>query len=116
MRTKLQGLIDKWREYRGDYTDEELTDYGKTTVHTHELLATELENALPKWTRITEDEATWPEQSNDVLLSVGVGFLEAGEWGVQVNDSAAPMDKSIQRYIGRYWRPLYDLDYPPQED
>ncbi|MBU8921805.1 MAG: hypothetical protein KOO63_08295 [Bacteroidales bacterium] len=99
--TDIMKLPSKWREGA-------TVCYDANAKFVHERLAGELESALPVWTKITDDPDTWPEQSEDILLSSGVGFLEAGEWGVTI-------DEGMQKYIGRYWRPLCDLDYPPKD-
>ena len=90
----MYDLVKKWRNDSGEH-------YGAWSC------ARDLESLLPKWTLISEDESTWPKKAQDVLLSIGPGFLEAGEWAVS--------DNSMKKYIDRYWwRPLCSIDRPPE--
>ena len=78
------------------------------------ICANQLENNLPVWTRITEDESTWPEKDSTVMLygdgvasmrlfcSDFVMYEQAGEYcGV---------------FIGKQWRDLIPgIDTPESE-
>ena len=73
--------------------------------------ANELEAILPKWTRITEDEDTWPEG-----LSFIAGKKMSGEWDYSIrNPSGETFHHVAKHCLEVYWRPLCDLDYPPEQ-
>ena len=94
-------LPDKWRQKRRSELD-------ATNFDLYELAdcADELEQALPKWTRITEEPDTWPEDETTVFLSyIANGKRSFEMWGFKDSDNLMLM--------GDYWRPLCDLDYPP---
>ena len=93
----IKSLPEKWRDNRSE-----------SSVHGHRYdCANDLEAALPIWTCITDNPDTWPEQGQDILYSIGEGWLEVGEWNVR--------PEKIDKYIDNYWRPFCDLDYPPED-
>ena len=62
-----------------------------------------------QWVQITEDESTWPDGINLVLACVNL-------------DDGTLSNPRIMRcgygkhWIGYWYRPLNDNDYPPKED
>ena len=104
----IRELIEKWRENEVYIHASENADIYLGGKHARNICADELQAALPTWTRITDDESTWPEKGQDVLIYLGSGFLEKGGWGVSPNN--------MQHYIDRgyYWRSTCDLDTPPK--
>ncbi len=67
-------------------------------------VANQLEAALPKWTKITEDESTWPDADMFPVLIV---------W--QQDSSVHVHEAHNTAEIGDKWRPLCSIDYPPKE-
>jgi hypothetical protein len=65
-----------------------------------------LEAALPVWTRITEDEATW--QPSGVYVMTWYSCWECART-YRRNSFGKPI-------VGGYWRQLCDLDYPPEQE
>ena len=98
----IRGLIDEWSAAAAfDFTEgNDVSGIAYTDC------AKKLEAALPTWTKITDDPDTWPEDEQDILRHIGAGQLKAGLWQV-------PTDK-VRHHIGTSWRPLCDLDYPPE--
>ena len=93
-------LPDKWRK-RGR----------KNMAKIHYEYAEELESAMPTWTKITDDPDTWPEDRERVL---------ATRKDVQFDVWHEPAHfifraEFYRGAVGTYWRPLCDLDYPPEE-
>ena len=107
-------LADKWRDYRCGYTDKELTEYGKARVGVFDELANQLTAALPVWTRITDDEDTWPEMPNArFFMLAGKEHDDKRVWQV-ITDA---IYDGYNEYDGAtHWRPLCDIDYPPEEN
>ena len=69
--------------------------------------AAELRAALPKWTRITDDEATWPIAGSRYFRMVD-GCL---------TDCLAPKEGfTICPYWIIEWRPACGFDNPPPEE
>ena len=102
-------LADKWRRR-----------YDETGQVIQGRCATELEAALPTWTRITEDEATWPELDGEDRVEIIARFpdhngrpgrIEAFEW--DENDMVALMEGYKLKF--NWYRYTCDLDYPPEE-
>lgn len=80
------------------------------------MCADQLETALPVWTKITEDEATWPPKGTRVLThriyrdgSGGTGIEKRLREGLYQNVLYS------SRYSKTHWRLLCDLDYPPEQ-
>ena len=96
--TNITKLADKWRNSLVSDLDTRYWEANNTR-------ANELEAALPVWTRITEDEATWPPHR-------GVFYMVYDETGD--GDLFTAHGRSI--LPGEYWRPLCDLDYPPETE
>ena len=95
-------LADKWR--KGTFT-KKVPDGGYGFFSGKRHCAQELESALPVWTRLTGDEATWPPHR-------GVFYMVYDETGD--GDLFTAHGRSI--LPGEYWRPLCDLDYPPETE
>ena len=93
-------LADRWRKWH----------YKKTFGNgaPMEKCADELTAALPDWTRITDDKSTWPERCFRVMFSFGTG---GHSWITFMQKT--PQEDGL---LTAYWRPLCDLDYPPEEN
>ena len=72
--------------------------------------ANQLEAALPKWTKITDDPATWPEDWQQVLI-----FYPEKEFPDHKKYYIGEFVRQAGGHIGSYWRPLCSLDTPPEE-
>jgi len=101
MTIEITKLADKWRNY--NYI-EDAPVCGDCAIE----LADELEAALPKWTKITDDKS-WPDDGEYLWCygSDSGGYIHA------------TYEICMMRVIGDmvsdlYWRPLCDLDYPPE--
>ena len=92
-------LPEKWRRYENAYAIAEAA---------YLVLANELEDALPVWTRITDDPDTWPKTERGLFFMLA-GLEDDGEKVWQVITDFLDND-----YDGcTHWRPLCDIDYPP---
>jgi len=70
-----------------------------------------LEKELPVWTKMTEDEGTWPEDAQ-LVLARG----QSGQFGMQdiISGNDLLYYWKATKFSGTYhWRPLCDLDRPP---
>ena len=73
---------------------------------------------LPKWTRFTEDESTWPQIQKGYVLTCHPPILA----GIHT-DELHPIvtwiysEKCCMQLaeLGGSWRPMNDYDYPPKE-
>ena len=74
--------------------------------------AMDIISALPKWTKLTDDPETWPDDDAQVLVSEE-----------PLKDSAI-MPESMSGWMAvdgyqtewvAWWRPLCDLDRPPED-
>ena len=92
----IRGLPDKW-----------LIGRHMTSLEHIE----ELEAALPKWTKMTDDPNTWPPCFIDVLVQ----YKHFVGSNTSVKSYNFPGALGIKDYMGDWWRPLCDLDYPPEE-
>lgn len=103
-------LADKWR-VTVDCRSEVMSNGGKREP-LRDLLkcADELEAALPKWTRITDDPDTWPDDG-------GASVMVSDEMLKDSYCSSRVMSgfEAVNRYCTTYWRPLCDLDYPQEQ-
>ena len=90
----IRDLPDKWRNN---------PDSHESAEYQHKDAA-ELQAALPVWTKITEHPATYPDIDGEEVLFWGA------RW--QCLEIAEPKYAEI----GDWWRPLCDLDYPPEAD
>ena len=98
----IRGLIDEWSAAAAfDFTEgNDVSGIAYTDC------AKKLEAALPTWTKITEGKPD-PERWIIYRCRLADGWTELiqTKWH---KDSFARMDNV-------YWRPLCDLDYPPEE-
>jgi len=71
----------------------------------------DLEAVMPVWTKITDDPDTWPEDGNYLWAyrSVGVG----GGW-LHATFEVSMMRVIADMAVDTRWRPLTDIDYPPE--
>lgn len=96
-------LADDWRKKAGEAHHAGMIAPPLLIANT---CARELEAALPKWTEITDDPDTWPDDGQKVLA------LEFGHRNTVVKRF---MKKHGRLYLKDWWRPLCDLDYPPEQ-
>lgn len=98
--TDIMKLAENWRDDAVEASEVGLIESG---YHVAMVCATSLENALPKWTRITDDEKSRPPRFEPYLFA---------------NDDM-PRPKvsgaNTTLWVGDWWRPLCDLDYPPEQ-
>ena len=99
----MKALIDKWQDRKSELA------FGASC-----LCASELQAYIDGlWTQITDDPDTWPDEGNKILMRVNYSGdscmhqqLEQWVW----------TDEYMPEFIGSYYRPLCDLDYPPPEN
>ena len=96
-------LAEKWRTDVARYSWQKAVNY----------CADELEVALPTWTRITDDPDTWPE-ANQTCLFFRQPNSVPQHWGVSIDCYPEGNTEFLHEYD--YWRPLCDLDYPPEQE
>lgn len=78
-----------------------------------DVAANLLESALPVWTKITDAPDTWPEE----ILQNDHQIMAHGKHCTNVVD----IERFVSEMIGSnyeyytHWRPLCDLDYPPEQ-
>lgn len=67
------------------------------------------------WTKITDDPDTWPEDGQHFFVSMWLDAL--GQWSYQVWEKFSRSDFELvfEKFVGDKWRPLCDLDRPPEE-
>ena len=111
----IGNLLDKWRE---SALVAQAAGYSGLAEGKCEC-ADELEAALPKWTRITNDPETLPPAGRPIM-TIQVSW--DGAWYEQ--NILTPLlthwmyDKDLpasDRAVGTYWRPLCGIDYPPEQ-
>ena len=78
----------------------------KGCVKNKEALITQAAlDALPKWTKITDDPETWPEDNDEILVICPI-----------IGESFMTWHPVIARlHGGAWWRPLCSIDYPPTD-
>ena len=102
--TDITKLPDEWNN---------IADCPRTTLDAAATFidcADKLEAALPKWTRVTDDPDTWPENNNSTILvaefiTIGRQIYTWESCNLRGNNNLFPI----------YWRPLCDLDHPPED-
>ena len=94
----MRELIKKWRK-RGK----------KNAARIHYKYADELRAALPVWTKIDirYPSQTFPEIGSNVLVKWNGHETPSGHT-VKLDDADA--------WNGYWWRPLIDIDYPPENE
>ena len=98
--TDITKLPDEWIAQYGGFPD----------LHTREC-AEELEQALPVWTRITEDESTWPEG----LVIVSSKNMD-GEMDAYIGKPCDDYSYVAKLSMTVHWRPLCSIDTPPETE
>ena len=93
----IRDLPDKWRER-----------YAKGRIVGQLRFADELQAELPTWTKITDSEDTWPEDEHYILM------LMDGKRIPSIKQWYSPADEPPIGNLNAHWRPLIDLDYPPE--
>ena len=97
-------LADKWRKEAKNHIEED--EANRMYSAALNQAATDLWADLPTWTRITDDPDTWPEMAQEVIWT--------GKLTSRPNISTFfGFDADWYRI---YWRPLCDLDYPPEQE
>ena len=96
----MRELIKKWRK-RGK----------KNAARIHYKYADELRAALPVWTKITDDPDTWPEDGNYLWAYRSVD----GDW-LHATFEVSMMRVVADMAVDTRWRPLADIDYPPENE
>jgi len=98
-RSSLDGLIRCCTE----------NDCNIRATHTH---ANQLEAALPKWIKITDNPKTWPPVGE--FIGCMTGEANAFYYGHVFLERTVTWDVDFHVYT--HWRPLCDLDYPPENN
>jgi len=98
--TDITKLPDRWRSKQDVYP----------SIAREDCLV-DLHNALPVWTRITDDPDTWPEDGTYLWCygSIGSDTLIHATYDVSMMRVIADM---VERTC---WRPLCSIDYPPED-
>ena len=103
-------LPDRWRDGKPTRYVERDNSVSFDPKRTSDVCADELEAALPKWTKITDEDIT-----EDPIILYG----ERGSISYTSESdlfSGAPLSGPWLRHCGyTHWRPLCDLDYPPEQ-
>ena len=97
--TDITKLPDKWRKNAVDGSEVKVIS---NEIYVTNILANELEAALPVWTKITDNPNSWPEVEAEVALE-DIGWIV---W--------PDLYGTYKVYHTLHWRPLCDLDYPPE--
>lgn len=93
----IRGLIKHWME---DIDHCRKANCPPTSM---EVAADQLAQTIPVWTRITEDESTWPALWEDVV------------WYNDKDDDHEITHMNFDVDEMTHWRPLCDIDYPPED-
>ena len=99
----IRALADKWRgNEKPQCVEERAYNDGQQNC------AFDLEAALPQWTQITDDPATWPTLETEILMA---------SWydGWNYESYTVKCFKIFKDELGEWWRPLCDLDHPPEQ-
>jgi len=121
MNMDITKLADMWRNDEAGFRV--VTHDKNLSCHNGLTCANELESALPKWTRITDDPATWPELDGEPTVEIiyrspdrfgRPGKLEGFEW--DQGDTVALMEGDKLKFKGGWYRYTTDLDYPPETE
>lgn len=78
--------------------------------------ADQLDAALPKWTKITDDPETWPKEGQHFMRSEYAKSFEG--WSIPESDTfcTETFKYDYVMFVGDMWRPLCSIDYPPKAD
>ena len=76
--------------------------------------ANELEAALPKWTRITDDLASMPKESEHEYAIFYNTENGIGHTYLYKTTNSIAMHSGWKTFAS-HWRPLCDLDRPPEQ-
>ncbi len=79
--------------------------------------AAELQAALPVWTKITDEPESRPAMGQEYLMIDVLQSKPFGSW-FDKWDGNFPLQATIEEYQRGsvfWWRPLCDLDYPPED-
>lgn len=98
----INELADFWEGYLKTAMRHNHTSYNEA----YRECISDLKEALPVWTQITDDEETWPDEDQMVVIFHDLD-PEIIEFGY------TPCDNDRELLTGAWWRPVCDLDYPP---
>ena len=99
----MRELIKKWRK-RGK----------KNAARIHYKYADELRAALPVWTKITDDLGSMPKEATHEY-AVFYNFENGrGRLYVYKTSHALAMYSGWKTFAS-HWRPITDIDYPPEQ-
>jgi len=84
----------------------------RAAIQEAENCAFDLERMLPKWTTITDDPDTWPEDEQRVLHTVYRSRSIRTDACISVFYTIG----AIRHWQGRSWRPLCSIDCPPIQE
>lgn len=106
----MRELIDKWRKKVSRLKPENsffplLKEYMRGYASAQNTNADELEAKLPVWTKITEDEATWPDGQALIYFEGDISLVDGKYMGAQDH---------LHQWAS-HWRPLCDIDTPLKE-
>lgn len=89
-------------------------DYLESPAYKH--CADKLEAALPVWTKmVAGDPSTWPKNGQTVMCAKWADSWRYAGWHFcSSNDVPNWAVKPIEGID--YWRPLCDLDFPPEQE
>ena len=108
MTTDITKLANEWRDYRGDYSDDELTEYGKTRADVYDELADQLEAALPVWIKL-EKGCEMPKHNAPILVCSARGIVD-------YRGRTSELSRGwLVRSGFTHWRYLCDLDHPLED-
>ena len=105
--TKITKLPNDWRSIIPKEHDGGDLVWTAAVITGMEHAADQLEVALPTWTKITDQEDTWPPIDSEVMYASWYdGWNIANGW----------VEFTSLDDMGDYWRPLCDLDCPPKDE
>ena len=103
--TDINKLPDEWRETEVGEIDFYESNYPAGQSQALHDCADELQAALPKWTKITDDPDTWPV-GDEYMTYNGDNVVHC-----QVPWESHPL---FGYSVLFWWRPLCSLDFPPR--
>ena len=99
--TDITKLVDKWRSKCKNHVVNSAADVA------YKECASDLKQGLHPWVQITEDESTWPDEEQKILV--------AEKRLPKCTNIFVFNRKYAYKFIDDSWRPLNDYDYPPKE-
>ena len=104
--TDITKLPDKW-----------LDDFGRGGIpFPLQDAIDELREALPTWTRITDEPDTWPEEKTPFVILGASNEFSIIRADVTHRTIRHEIGRKWQPFwMGAWWRPLCSIDYPPED-